>query len=257
MRVASHKDLVNRQFGAVADEYLKSAVHAQGADLEWVVDRLRGKSTAVVLDLGCGAGHLSFAIAPYVHTVTAYDLSSEMLEVVAREAQVRQFDNIKTQHGVAEELPFPDAHFDCVCTRYSAHHWADLARALIEMRRVLKVTGQLMIIDVLAPPSALLDTHLQTLELLRDPSHVRNYSVDEWRRRLSAAGFTSGLSRVWKLRLEFGAWVSRMRTPAARVAVLRSLIAGAPREVRDYLCVEADDSFQIDAGLIEAAAQAP
>jgi ubiquinone/menaquinone biosynthesis C-methylase UbiE len=254
--VASHNDQVNRQFGAVADEYLKSAVHAQGADLKWVVGMLRGRTTASVLDLGCGAGHLSFAMAPCVHTVTAYDLSSEMLEVVAREAQVRQFDNIKTRHGVAEELPFCDASFDYVCTRYSAHHWADLARALIETRRVLKVTGHLIIVDVLAPASALLDTHLQTLELVRDSSHVRNYSMDEWRTRLSAAGFTSRTSRAWKLRLEFDAWVARMRTPAARIAVLRSLIAGAPREVRDYLCVEADNSFQVDAGLIEAAAQA-
>jgi ubiquinone/menaquinone biosynthesis C-methylase UbiE len=252
--VTSHSDLVNRQFGAVANEYLTSDVHALGADLDAVVEKVHGKSTARVLDLGCGAGHLSFAVAPHVHTVTAYDVSREMLEVVAREAQARRFDNIKTREGVAEKLPFADASFDYVGTRFSAHHWADLTAAIREMRRVLTLTGELIIIDALAPASALLDTHLQTLELLRDPSHVRNYSLSEWNTRLAAAGFASIKSRIWKLRLGFDAWVTRMRTPTPRVAVLRSFIAGAPREVRDYFAVEADDSFQIDAGLIEATA---
>jgi len=255
--MASHNDQVQGQFGAVADEYLKSPVHAQGVDLDWLVGKLRGQTSAAVLDLGCGAGHLSFAIAPHVGPVTAYDLSSEMLEVVAREARMRRLDNIAMRRGVAEELPFSDARFDYVCTRYSGHHWADVAAALLEMRRVLKATGHLIIIDVLAPASPLLDTHLQTLELLRDPSHVRNYSLQEWSAQLSTAGFSSVTSRTWKLRLGFDAWVARMRTPATRVAVLRSLLAGAPEEVRDYLGVESDGSFQIDAGLIEATTQAP
>jgi hypothetical protein len=56
------------------------------------------------------------------------------------------------------------------------------------------------------------------------------------------------------LRLEFQAWVARMRTPVERVAVIRELLAGAPQEVRGYLQVEADGSFQVDAMMIDASA---
>jgi hypothetical protein len=54
------------QFDAVAQSYLTSAVHAQGEDLRWVTQRMAGQTQAVALDLGCGAGHLSFAMAPCV-----------------------------------------------------------------------------------------------------------------------------------------------------------------------------------------------
>jgi ubiquinone/menaquinone biosynthesis C-methylase UbiE len=71
-----------------------------------------------VLDLGCGAGHASFTAAQQVAQVTAYDLSSQMLEVVA-EAAKRRAGNIDAQ-GYAESLPFADASFDVVISRYSA-----------------------------------------------------------------------------------------------------------------------------------------
>jgi ubiquinone/menaquinone biosynthesis C-methylase UbiE len=104
--------LVSGQFGARAAAYLSSAVHAQGQDLESLADLVRGRQQARVLDLGCGAGHVSFHVAPHVREVVAYDLSPEMLDVVARAATQRGLTNIVTQAGAAERLPFADASFD-------------------------------------------------------------------------------------------------------------------------------------------------
>ena len=95
-----------------------------------------------MLDLGCGAGHASFAVAPHAAAVVAYDLTAEMLAVVEREASARKLGNITTVQGMAEKLPFPDAHFDFAITRTSAHHWHDVPAALREARRVLKPGGQ-------------------------------------------------------------------------------------------------------------------
>lgn len=248
----SHDDQVNQQFGPAASAYLTSATHAQGADLEKLARILNGKSTASVLDLGCGAGHVSFAVAAHAGTVTAYDLSDDMLAVVAAEASRRGLTNIETRRGIAEALPFPDGSFDYVLTRFSAHHWNDLPQAMAEMRRVLKDDGHVIVIDVIAPASPLMDTHLQSLELLRDVSHVRNYSVAEWTRCLTDAGLQIDASGQWKLPLEFNAWVARIKTPADRVAVIRGLLQGAPQEVRDYLAVQADCSFSIDVAMFEA-----
>jgi hypothetical protein len=71
------------------------------------------------------------------------------------------------------------------------------------LRRVLKIGGRMIIIDVISPNPALLDTHLQTVELLRDASHVRNYTWQEWNVHTSASGFRIAAHSTWKLRLEF------------------------------------------------------
>ncbi|MDQ3188191.1 MAG: SAM-dependent methyltransferase, partial [Pseudomonadota bacterium] len=57
---------------------------------------------------------------------------------------------------------------------------------------------------------------------------------------------------TWKMRLEFESWVSRIRTPADRVSAIRAVLKQAPEQVREYLMVEDDGSFQFDAGMIEA-----
>jgi ubiquinone/menaquinone biosynthesis C-methylase UbiE len=249
----SHDEQVDRQFGPVAAAYLTSRVHAEGADLSQAAGKLKG--CARVLDVGCGAGHLSFAVAPEVGAIVACDLSPGMLAAVSAEAQRRGLSNIETQQGAAEALPFADASFDAVCTRFSAHHWADLRRGLAEMRRVLKPGGRAVFIDIVAPASALLDTHLQALELLRDASHVRDHSVAEWAEHLVDTGFAiAAAHEAWPLRMEFDTWVARMKTPPDRVAVLRSMLKSAPAEVRAHFNVGDDGSFDIEAALIECRA---
>ena len=250
--MTTHDDQVNRQFGPVASAYLTSTAHAQGEDLKLLASIVQGRSAAHVLDLGCGAGHVSFAVAAQVAKVTAYDLSAEMLDVVAAEADKRRLTNIETRQGVAEKLPFENATFDYVLTRFSAHHWNDLPQALAEMRRVVKDDGHVIVIDVTAPASPLLDTHLQSIELLRDVSHVRNYSMAEWMQQFNVANLQINARNQWKLPLDFTAWVTRMQTPVDRVAVIRGLLQGAPLEVREYLALQADCSFSIDVGMFEA-----
>jgi hypothetical protein len=110
----------------------------------------------------------------------------------------------------------------------------------------------LLLIDSLTPEDALADTHLQALELLRDPSHVRNRSQPQWRALLSAAGFELLEQRQWPIRIEFAPWVERMRTPVERVAAIRSLQASAPAEVQRALGFETDGSFTLQTGLFFA-----
>jgi len=248
----SHASKVGKQFGTVAEAYLSSTVHSQGADLEAITSKLRGQAGARVLDLGCGAGHLTFAAAPHVEAVVAYDLSAEMIDIVSNEARRRDLCNVSTKQGQAENLPFEDGGLDWVCTRYSAHHWTDIRTALREARRVLKRGGGLIVIDTCASTNPLLDTHLQTIELLRDGSHVRNYTPTEWKSMLMEAGFLIGAESAWKLTIDFNAWVGRMKTAAVYVDAIRSLLHNAPREVVDYFQVAEDGSFVQDSILLEA-----
>ncbi len=248
----THEALVGQQFGARANAYLRSAVHAQGADLQALAALVDNEGEARVLDLGCGGGHVSFNAAPRAREIVAYDLSAEMLAVVAQAAKERGFANIVTKQGVAEQLPFPDASFDCVLSRYSAHHWRDLDAALREAVRVLKPGGVVGIVDAIAPGRPLLDTFLQSIELLRDPSHVRDYSRTEWEAALARAGLRTGTVNVHRVRLEFASWVERMRTPKVHVDAIRALQLAMSESVARYFKIGPDGSLDLDVGTFQA-----
>ena len=132
----SHDTLVGTQFGSRAAAYLTSAVHARGEDLDALAALVRARPTARVLDLGCGGGHVVFAAAPHVREVVAYDLSPEMLDVVARAAQDRGLANVTTQ--ISPGTPLLDTWYQAIellrdpshVRSYSRPEWEEaLARA--------------------------------------------------------------------------------------------------------------------------------
>jgi ubiquinone/menaquinone biosynthesis C-methylase UbiE len=245
----THEDLVERQFGPQAGNYLKSAVHAGGEDLDALVALASSSGAGRVLDLGCGAGHVSFAAARTAQEVVAYDLSPEMLSVMSAAAAEKGLAAIRTQNGSAERLPFEDGSFDCVLSRFSAHHWRDLPAALREAARVTRTGGFVGIVDAVSSGVPLFDTWLQAVELLRDPSHVRDYAYDEWIRAAAQARLTVDCVRSFQLRLDFRSWVERIATPAQFVDAIRALQATASTPVVDHFRIEADGSFNIRVAL--------
>ncbi len=250
----NHHAVINEQFSPRANAYLNSTVHAQGEDLDHMLTLVGQRPGAIALDMGCGAGHVTFRLAPLVSQVTACDLSESMLAVVAKEAKQRGLSNVLLEAGTAESLTGPSAAFDVVISRYSAHHWHNVSAGLAQMRRVLKPDGLAIFMDVVSPGVPLLDTWLQTLELLRDPSHVRDFSLAEWQTLLASAGFVVGPATKYRLRLEFATWIERMKTPAAHVTAIRSLQQHVSAEIAEYFAIEADGSFTVDTVLIPAQA---
>jgi SAM-dependent methyltransferase len=242
----SQHEFVAGQYGPRAGDYVASAVHANGEDLDQIEREVMGASSARVLDLGCGGGHVSYRVAPHVREVVACDLTAAMLAAVAATAAAKGLTNISTRESAAENLPFPDADFDLVLCRFTAHHWHDLEAGLRQARRVLKPAARAIFVDTVAPAEALLDSHLQAVELLRDASHVRNYRVAEWVAALGRAGFLlEGLTHR-RLRMEFASWIARTRTPSLRAEAIRSLQTEAPPPVRAHFAVAADGSFDLE-----------
>ena len=249
---ASIKAAVERQFSQVAEHYRTSAVHAAGEDLARLVEAAALSGQETVLDAGSGAGHTALAVAPYAARVTSVDLSASMLAQGRRLALDRGLGNVHFEVGDVEALTFADGSFDVVTSRYSAHHWPHPQVALREIHRVLRPGGRFVLSDIVSYDDFTADTHLQAIELLRDPSHVRDHTAAQWLALLAERGFAAQVIYTWGVRLQFDTWVERMATPAPAVAMLRTLLANAPAEVRARLQVEEDDSFTLQGALITA-----
>ena len=246
----AHERVVEAQFGPRAKAYVESAVHSQGADLEAM--GTLAQNAELALDLGAGGGHVSYALARHARRVIATDLSSEMLAAVARTAREKGLSNIETTQAPAEYLPFEDETFDFVASRFSAHHWRDFDAGLREARRTLKRGGRAAFVDVYAPGQALFDTHLQAIELLRDHSHVRDYTSAQWLDTLGRSGFAVEVCRTWRLRMDFPVWIARMQTPDVNVKAIRALQIAASTETKAHFAIEPDGSFSLNMLMIEA-----
>ena len=241
-------------YGVRARDYVTSAVHSAGGDLDQIEAELRGHGAGRVLDLGCGGGHVSYRAAPHVAEVVACDVTASMLEAVAATAAERGLSNITVRQAAAEDLPFADASFDFVLCRFTAHHWQDMEAGLRQARRVAKPAGRMVFIDTVAPADRVLDTHLQAIELLRDVSHVRNYSVAELVAALSRAGFAVEGITMRTLRMEFPVWIARTRAAPSHADAIRSLQEGAPAIVREHFAIGPDGSFDLQSATFIAKA---
>jgi SAM-dependent methyltransferase len=250
----SQHEFVASHYAPRAAAYVNSVVHSTGADLDQIEAFVRGSADARTLDLGCGGGHVSYRAAPHVREVVACDLTPDMLAQVKRTAAEQGLGNIFTRQAAAETLPFEIGGFDLVLCRYSAHHWHNFEAGLREARRVLKNDGRAIFADGISPAHPLLDTHLQAIELLRDPSHVRNYNAAEWMASLARAGFSSIRIAPRRVRLEFMVWTQRTNTPEVYANAIRSLQAQASAPVREHFAIGQDGGFELDTLTIEAVA---
>jgi ubiquinone/menaquinone biosynthesis C-methylase UbiE len=241
------------QFNRVARAYMASPVHAQGPDLAWLAAALEPQPTWKLLDAGTGAGHAALTVAAFVAGVTAVDVAEHMLRAAAELAFERGVTNLDIVQASVESLPFVDCSYDAACTRYSAHHWSHPATAIAEIARVLKPGSPVVLSDTVGFEDAAVDTYLNALELLRDPSHVCNATVATWSRLLAVAGFAVTSVKRWNVSLETTAWLARSATAGWRMIAARQLLLDAPQPARNALGIADDgESFTLPCAMITA-----
>ena len=185
-----------------ADAFRESATHREGPDLDRVVEWCEPGDGVTALDVATGGGHVARRLLEEGCTVVTVDPAPGMRpDVVSR----------------AEELPFADGSFDVVTCRIAAHHFENVRGAVAEMARV---TRDLVVIE----DNVFVDERVEEAELLRDPTHVRCYSEEEWREMLVDAGLEVEEVEHFERHPQLSEWLARVETPPADAKRVRELL---------------------------------
>jgi len=233
---------ISARFGAVAGNYVKSAVHATGGDLPRLVELARLDGDERVLDVATGGGHTALAFAPHVREVVASDLTPDMLAAAEEFIRGWGVENVRFERADAEDLPFEDVSFDVVACRIAAHHFPDPESFVREVTRVLKPGGRVLLDDNVAPEDPDLDEFMNRFEKWRDPGHVRAHKVSEWRAMMEEAGLRiEHVEPPGRKPYPFEEWTSRIGMGEDERDELEAWLLAAPKSLRDFFEVVVED----------------
>jgi SAM-dependent methyltransferase len=185
-----------------AEAYRSSTTHASDADLDTVVEMCNPHEGKRFLDVASGGGHVARRLREHGAEVVTLDPSPGMRADVL---------------APAEHIPFADGSFDCVVTRIAPHHFTSIGEALGEMARVSN--RELVIEDTLYSS----EEHEQA-EKLRDPTHVRSYSEEEWRALLEDAGVEVERVEYFEKTHDTEEWLARCDCTGEDAVRVRALL---------------------------------
>ena len=186
-----------------AQAYRESATHREGPDLDLLVEWCEPAEGVKALDVATGGGHVARRLREQGCEVVSLDPSPGMqADVLAR----------------AEDVPFEDGSFDVVVSRIAPHHIVDIRVAVAEMERV---SNRLVVIEDTLFSS---ERH-EEAERLRDPTHVRNYTEDEWRDFLTEAGLEVEQVECFEKTHPMDDWLARTGCEGEEAGRVRELLA--------------------------------
>lgn len=113
-------------------------------DIAKVIVERTGITHGHLLDIGCGPGHMGFAVMELGNYIADFcDINPQAVEIARQRVPLRGFDGKVTVHTAdVHNMPFDDDSFDLIVSRGSMPFWDDQRKAFTEIFRVLKPGGQ-------------------------------------------------------------------------------------------------------------------
>jgi ubiquinone/menaquinone biosynthesis C-methylase UbiE len=200
MAKPDHSELIQDQFTRQAGVFNAAGTITNEQALKMITEAGRAASNDTVLDVACGGGIVVCAFAPHVRHATGIDMTPAMLDQSRKLAAQKQLTNVTWMKGDVTTLPFPDASFSIVTTRFSFHHFLDPFAVMKEMVRVCTPGGRIVVVDMFCSEDPAKAARWNLLEKLRDPSHVRCLSLSELTAMFPHAGLAAPKATFYDLR---------------------------------------------------------
>ena len=200
MSDTSHQDLILDQFTRQATVFSTAPTITDEDALRMIVDAAGPTPDDRLLDVACGPGLVVCAFAPHIREATGIDVTPAMLERARKLATDKGLANITWRQGDVYSLPYDDASFTIVTTRFSCHHFLDPVAVLREMVRVCAPGGRVIVVDDYASEDPSKAAEFNKLEKLRDPSHSRCLTLRELKGLFGAAGLPEPDATFYELR---------------------------------------------------------
>ncbi len=228
----SHQDLILDQFTRQATPFSTAKTIADEKALRLLVELSGAGQEDTVLDVACGGGLVVCAFAQTVRHATGIDVTPAMLNRARALAMQKGLGNVSWDQGDVQSLPYPDATFSIVVSRFTFHHFLDPFAVLKEMIRVCAAGGRIVVADVEAPNDPVKAAQFNRMEKLRDPSHVRAMPVTELRGLFDAAGLPGPRVATYELHDELENLLQRSFPNPGDDAKIREMFAASATDDR-------------------------
>jgi SAM-dependent methyltransferase len=228
MSDTNHRDLILDQFTRQATVFSTAPTITDEDALRMIVDAARPASDDRLLDVACGPGLVVCAFAPHVREATGIDVTPAMLERARKLAAEKGLTNIDWRQGDVYSLPYEDASFTIVTTRFSCHHFLDPVAVVREMVRVCVPGGRVIVVDDYASEDPTKAAAFNRLEKLRDPSHCRCLTLTELKGLFGKVGLPDPDPTFYELRGDVPALLARsFPNPGDDVKIIEMFKASA------------------------------
>ena len=228
MTDATHQDLILDQFTRQATVFSTAPTITDEDALQMIVEAARPGPDDRLLDVACGPGLVVCAFAPHVCDATGIDVTPAMLDRARKLAADKDLANVAWRHGDVYSLPYDDASFTIVTTRFSFHHFLDPAAVLREMVRVCAAGGRIVVVDDYASEDPAKAAAFNHLEKLRDPSHSRCLTLTELKGFFGAVGLPDPDATFYELRGDVPSLLARsFPNPGDDVKIIEMFKASA------------------------------
>jgi ubiquinone/menaquinone biosynthesis C-methylase UbiE len=227
-----HVERVKEEFTRQAGTFAAAAAITDDQLTRRFSEAVGPNGAGIILDVACGPGIITAALAGQAREVVALDVTPEMLSQARQRCTNAGLRNVAFKEGSATDLPFAESSFDAVVTRLAIHHFQEPRRVFDEMFRVLRPDGTLVVADVVSSENTEESTLQNAIETLRDPSHVRMLAASELLFLVEGAGFRVEAQTTWDKSRELDEWMGIINAPE-RAAPLRTVVAALARAGAD------------------------
>lgn len=236
----AYEDAVRSEFTRQSTSFGTAAAMTSAQTLGALVELVPEDPEACWIDVACGPGVISRAMASRVGSVRGVDLTPAMVDEAELRAREEGIDNVSFALGDATALDFSDASFDGAITRLSLHHIPASGRVVAEMARVVRPGGWVALSDIAADQDVDACAWREEIERLRDPSHWACQTPERLRGMATTAGLAVEHQELVPVDLDFDDWLARGSGGKAAASLIDELLAQRPERAERFRVVDGE-----------------